>query len=212
MPPKQHIRRFPDASMEHAFSIRRLRVSACLAELIHRIQSRRAIAVVSVHVARARGAAARALRRSIGTLVSDSSPARVISTVTLSPTSAPAASRTALLTVSRWPLLPFGSSAARKGNALMVPSTIVVPRDGSFPPAFFGRVTKANDPTFSVAFGRNNVALKRIVDLVSFGLTIFIYHPHFRARAFESGCAGKRYPMLLAVLAAASFRYRITRN
>src|SRR5713101_4623162 len=56
--------------MAQAFSIRRLRVSGCLAELIQRIQSRRAIGVISAHNACARGAAARALRRSIGTLVS----------------------------------------------------------------------------------------------------------------------------------------------
>src|SRR5712671_5283581 len=43
IPPKQHTRRFPDPSMAQAFSIRRLRVSGCLAELIHRIQSRRAM-------------------------------------------------------------------------------------------------------------------------------------------------------------------------
>jgi hypothetical protein len=100
-PGKQHNRRFPDASMSHAFSIRRLRVSGCLAELIEKIQSRRANGVMSSHPACARGAAARALRRSIGTLISDSSPARVISTVTISTGSTPAASRMALLTLSR---------------------------------------------------------------------------------------------------------------
>jgi hypothetical protein len=176
MPPKQHIRRLPDASMEHAFSIRRLRVSVCLAELIQRIQSRRAIAVVSAHIAAARGAAASALRRSNGILVSGSSPARVISTVTLSPTSAPAASRTALFTLSKWLPPAFGSSAARKGKPFIVPSTIVLPRDGSFPPASFGRVKKASDPARSVALARNNLALKRIVDMVSCGLASFKYH------------------------------------
>jgi quinol monooxygenase YgiN len=59
--------------MAQAFSIRRLRVSGCLAELIQRIQSRRAIGVISAHNACASGAVARALRRSIGTLVSGSS-------------------------------------------------------------------------------------------------------------------------------------------
>jgi hypothetical protein len=47
IPGKQHNRRFPEASMSHAFSIRRLRVSACLAELIEKIQSRRANGVMS---------------------------------------------------------------------------------------------------------------------------------------------------------------------
>jgi len=86
--------------MSHAFSIRRLRVSGCLAELIEKIQSRRAIGVMSSHPAFASGAAARALRRSIGTLISPSSPARVISTVTLSTASVPAALRMVLLTLS----------------------------------------------------------------------------------------------------------------
>src|SRR4051812_14700265 len=99
IPGKQHNRLFPDASMSQAFSIRRLRVSGCLAVLIEKIQSRRAIGVISFHDASARGAAARALRKSIGTLVSGSSPTRVISTVTVSPASAPAASRIALSTL-----------------------------------------------------------------------------------------------------------------
>src|ERR1700692_626682 len=99
IPGKQHNRRFPEASMSHAFSILRLRVSGCLAELIEKIQSRRAMGVMSSHPACASGAAARALRRSIGTLLSGSSPARVISTVIVSPASAPAASRMALLTL-----------------------------------------------------------------------------------------------------------------
>ena len=87
--------------MLHAFSIRRLRVSGCLAELIEKIQSRRANGVMSSHPARASGAAARALRRSIGTLISGSPPARVISTVMVSAASAPAASLMVLLTLSQ---------------------------------------------------------------------------------------------------------------
>ncbi len=87
--------------MSHAFSIRRLRVSGSLAELIEKTQSRRAIGVMSSHPAFASGAAASALRRSIGTLFSGSSPARVISTVTVFPASAPAASHMILLTLSR---------------------------------------------------------------------------------------------------------------
>src|SRR5207249_3130590 len=127
IPGKQHNRRFPDASISQAFSIRRLRVSGCLAEVIEKIQSRRAIGVISAHDACAGGAAARALRRSIGTLISGSSPARVISTVTVSPASAPAASCKALLTLSQWLASPFGSRAPRKGKLLIVPSTIVIP-------------------------------------------------------------------------------------
>ncbi len=101
MPGKQHNRRFPDASMSQAFSIRRRRVSGCLAVLIEKIQSRRAIGVISAQDACAGGAAAKALRRSMGTLVSGSSSTRVISTVTVSPASAPAASCMAWLTLSQ---------------------------------------------------------------------------------------------------------------
>jgi len=101
IPGKQHNRRFPDASMSHAFSIRRLRVSGCLAELIEKTQSLRAIGVMSSHPACASGAASRALRKSIGTLISGSSPARAISTVAVSTASAPAASRMVLLTLSQ---------------------------------------------------------------------------------------------------------------
>ncbi len=159
--------------MSHAFSIRRLRVSDCLAELIEKIQSRRASGVMSSHPACASGADARALRRSIGTLISGSSPVRVISTVTMSKPSAPAALRMVLFTLSQWLPLPFGSRAARKGKLLIVPSTIVIPRDGSFALAFLGRA-RVHEPIFSVAFGRNNLALKRIVDLVSCSLASFI--------------------------------------
>ena len=87
--------------MSHALSIRRRRVSGCLAEIIEKIQSRRAIGVMSSHPACASGAAARALRRSVGILISGSSPVRVISTVTMSTASAPAPSRMALLTPSQ---------------------------------------------------------------------------------------------------------------
>src|SRR5688572_9748104 len=60
----------------------------------------------------------------------------------------------------------------------MIPSTIVISRDGSFALAFLGRVRREHDPIFlrpaealaevgSVALGRNNLALKRIVDVAS---------------------------------------------
>jgi hypothetical protein len=91
MPGKQQGRRFPEASISQAVSIRRRRVSSCFAELAQRIQSRRAMGVISDHKPRADGALSRARRRSMGNLSSGSSPTRVISTVTASPTSAPAA-------------------------------------------------------------------------------------------------------------------------
>jgi len=164
-PGKQHNRRFPQASMSHAFSIRCLRVSGCFAVLIEKIQSRRAIGVMSSHPTRASGAAASALRRSIGTLISGSSPARVISTVNVSPASAPAAWRMVVLTLRQCLPWPFGSRAARKGKLLIAPSTIVLPRVGSLALAFLGRIT-VHDPVFSFVSGRNNLAQKRIVDLV----------------------------------------------
>src|SRR5205823_4330400 len=70
-------RRFPAASIEQALSIRRLRVSSCLAESIQLIKSRRAIGVRSFHCAFDFGAAASALRRSAGTFASGSFPARL---------------------------------------------------------------------------------------------------------------------------------------
>src|SRR5437867_10411970 len=87
---KQQTRRFPAASIAQAFLIRRARVSGCLADTIQWIQSLRAMSVMSDHKARAFGAAARAFRRSAGTLGSTSSLAGAISRVTTSPASAPA--------------------------------------------------------------------------------------------------------------------------
>src|SRR6266446_4381915 len=72
---KHQGRRFPAISIEQAFSIRRLRVSGCLAESIQLIKSLRAIGVRSLHLAFAIGVAARALRRSVGTLGFASPPA-----------------------------------------------------------------------------------------------------------------------------------------
>ena len=60
---------------------------------------------------------------------------------------------------------------ARKGKPLMVPSTAVMPREGSFALAFFGRVTKVQEPTFAVADGRKSVTLKWILETV---LVIFL--------------------------------------
>jgi hypothetical protein len=164
IPGKQHNRRFPEASMSHAFSIRRLRVSGCLAVLIEKIQSRRARGVMPSHPACAGGAAARASRKSAGTLISGSSPARAISSVTISPTSAPAPSLMVLLTLSRRLPLRSRSRAARKGNALIAPSIISLPRDGSFALALRGKV-RVHDSVRPLALGRSSLALKRIVGL-----------------------------------------------
>src|SRR5438874_5205025 len=88
---KQQTRRFPAASIEQAFLIRRVRVSSCLAEVIQWIQSRRALGVISDHKFLAFGAAAaRAFLRSAGTSGSGSFAAGAISSLTTSPASAPA--------------------------------------------------------------------------------------------------------------------------
>src|SRR5205814_9548145 len=137
-----------------------------LAEAIQWIQSLRAMGVRSDHDARAFGAAARAFRRSVGTVGSGFAPAGAISRVTTSPASAPAASRIFRFTLSQWLLWPSGSSVARKGEPLMVPSTVVMPREGSFALASFGRVRKVQEPTFAVAVGRKSFALKRILETV----------------------------------------------
>jgi hypothetical protein len=55
----------------------------------------------------------------------------------------------------------------------MVPSTVVMPREGSFALAFFGRVRKVQEPTFAVAAGRKSFALKRILEAV---LVIFAWY------------------------------------
>lgn len=72
---KNQGRRFPDASITQAFSIRSLRAFGSLTESIQLIKSLRAIGVRPLHNATTLGVAARALWRSVGTLVSDSTPA-----------------------------------------------------------------------------------------------------------------------------------------
>ena len=62
----------------------------------------------------------------------------------------------------------------------MVPSTVVMAREGSFALAFFGRVRKVQEPTFAVAAGRKSFALKRILEAV---LVIFAWY-HYRNLLF----------------------------
>src|SRR5213080_3437905 len=164
---KQHTRRFPAASIEQAFLIRRARVSGCLAEMIQWIQARRALGVMSDHNVRAFGAAAaRAFFRSGGTSGSVSFPAGAISSVTMSPASAPADLLSFRSTLSQWLFWPSGSSAAWKGKPLMVPSIVVMPREGSLALAFFGTMRKVQEPSFSLSAGRRSFALKRILEAV----------------------------------------------
>src|SRR5205814_10530975 len=106
-------------------------------------------------------------------LSSSSSADGAISSVTTSPASAPAASRNFRLTLSQWLLWPSGSSVARKGKPLMVPSIVVMLREGSFALASFGRVRKVQEPAFAVAAGRKSFARKRILESV---LVIFAWY------------------------------------
>src|ERR1044071_5942313 len=99
---KQQTRRFPAASIEQVFLIRRARVSGCLAELIQWIQSLRALGVMSDHNFLAFGSAAtKAFRRSPGTSGSGSFVSGAISSVTKSPACAPAASDSFRFTLSQ---------------------------------------------------------------------------------------------------------------
>jgi len=54
----------------------------------------------------------------------------------------------------------------------MVPSTVVLPREGSFALASFGRVRKVQEPAFAAAAGRKSFARKRISEAV---LVIFAW-------------------------------------
>ena len=80
----------------------------------------------------------------------------------MSPASAPADLLSFRFTLSQWLFWPSGSSVARKGKPLMVPSIGVMPREGSFALAFFGRMRKVQDSPFSLSAGRKSFALKRI--------------------------------------------------
>src|SRR5437660_9095937 len=122
--------------------------------------------VMSDQTARAFGPAARAFRRSAGTLGCGSSPTGAISSVTTSPASAPAASRIVRFTLSQWLFWPSGSSVARKWKPLIVPSTVVMPREGSFAVTFSGRVRNVQEPAFALSAGRKSLALKRILEAV----------------------------------------------
>ena len=48
----------------------------------------------------------------------------------------------------------------------MVPSIAVMPREGTFALAFFGRMRKLHEPAFPFSAGRNSFALKRILEAV----------------------------------------------
>ncbi|TWI06010.1 hypothetical protein IP90_00272 [Luteimonas cucumeris] len=136
------------------------RVFACFADVIQWIQSRRATVVALSQVTCASGFACKAFRRSAGISGSGSWSTGAISTVTTVPKSAFAASRSSALTRSQWLNWPSGSSVSRKGMPLIAPSTVVLPRRGSFSLASFGRTTNAHDLSGPGSAGRCRSASK----------------------------------------------------
>ena len=156
--------------MEQAFLTRRARVSGCMAEMIQWTQSVRALVVMSAQTARAFGAVASAFCRSGG--IVGSSASVLSSNVTMSPSSALAASRNLRSTLSQWLFWPSGWSVARKGKPLMVAWTVVMPREGSFALASFGRIRKVQELALVVSAGRRSFAVKRIFEGV---LVIFVW-------------------------------------
>jgi hypothetical protein len=59
---------------------------------------------------------------------------------------------------------------------LIVPSTVVIPRDGSFALASFGKVIKVHEPPFSVAAGRRSTAVKWILEVEAVLLIFVSYY------------------------------------
>jgi hypothetical protein len=55
----------------------------------------------------------------------------------------------------------------------MVPSTDIIPREGSFALAFFGRTRNAQELAFALVAGRRSFALKRILERA---LVIFTFN------------------------------------
>src|SRR5947208_892879 len=86
--------------------------------MIQWIQSRRALGVMSDHNVRAFGATARAFFRSGGTSGSVSFPAGAISSMTMSPASAPADLLSFRSTLSQWLFWPVGFERGLKRHAI----------------------------------------------------------------------------------------------
>jgi hypothetical protein len=156
---KQHGLRSPALSFDNATSMRRLRVSWLLVERIQRSQSQRAIGVIFVYRAFACGSAARALFKSAGASGSGHSFDGSNAIVTALPASPPTASHRSESTLNQWLPLPSGSSTILERKPLIVPSTKVIPRDGSFALALFGSLRIIQSPILS------GVVSNRIVDI-----------------------------------------------
>jgi hypothetical protein len=156
---KQHGLRSPDLSFDKATSMRRLRVSRLLVARIQRSQSQRAIGVIFLHRAFACRSDASALFKSAGTSGSGHSLDGSTAIVTAPLASIPVASRRAESILNQWLPLPSGSSTILERKPLIVPSTNVIPRDGSFALARSGSLKMFQRPILS------GVVLKRIVDI-----------------------------------------------
>src|SRR5438046_5140663 len=86
----------------------------------------------------------------------------------------------------------------------MVPSTAVMPRDGSFALAFFGRMRNVQESAFSLSAGRNSFALKRILEAF-FVMSLVHAYILLRERAtfqreLQSDARQKFFPGDLSVL------------
>src|SRR5262245_39732219 len=141
------------------------RVSGVLTARIQRIQSHRAIGVISFHKASALGEVAKAFFKSSGTSGSIHSLVGSSETCTVSPAAALASASNVLSGVNQWlgfcpgAYLPSGSSKALKGAPLSVPETIVIPLDGSFAEALSGSLRMIQELI------SNSLASKWIVDI-----------------------------------------------
>src|SRR3989338_7813177 len=103
---KQQGLRSPALSFENTTSIRLLRVSDCLVEPIQRIQSQRAIGVISNQKVYIFGSAASAFFKSAGISGSGHTLLGSIASSTVSPTLALAALSIASLTLNQWLPIP----------------------------------------------------------------------------------------------------------
>jgi hypothetical protein len=91
----------------------------------------------------------------------------LIDSITMSPAATLAAFSMVLSTLNQWLHLPSGSSEVRKRKPLIVPSTIVWPRDGSFALALSGSLRMVQAPIL------NSLALKLIVGIFLYFSPIF---------------------------------------
>ena len=156
---KQQGFRSPDLSFDMATSMRWRRVSRLWVARIQRSQSQRAIGVICTQRAFACESDARAFFKSAGIAGSDHSLDGSTTTVTVPSASIPADSRRPESTLNQWLPLPSGSSTILERKPLIVPSTNVIPREGSLALALSGSRRMVQSPIL-----RGTVS-KRIIDI-----------------------------------------------